>query len=133
MTQKQFVAHLLYVSSVCVFLQGCYQSDKLPHKLSQNEHRSVLDCSEGDNCVVRMLEYNIKDCKPYTTDCTTTTEGLDRITYVADPANYVPVPFTSEKLTVVAVKRDLDKPWDIEFLPDGSLLITEMDGIERDG
>jgi glucose/arabinose dehydrogenase len=96
----------------------------------------VLDCSSPDGiCKDVILEYNIKDCKPWAPwsspsdlKCTHTLEDLKDISYIADSADYVPAHFTKEKFTVDLIDVKLKEPWDLEFLPDGSMLLTERYG-----
>jgi len=103
----------------------------------ENKHDSkhmVLDCSSGSECAERVLNYRIKDCKRFEyfasgiPKCKKTTKGLDKISYIADPANYVPFPFTEEKFNVELLDIELQQPWDLEFTPEGSIIVTERTG-----
>lgn len=47
---------------------------------------------------------------------------------MTDAYNFVSAPVTSEKFKVEVIPVKLQQPWDLEFLPDGSMLITEIAG-----
>ena len=96
---------------------------------------SVIDCTDN-TCVDRRLDYNITNCERHwypgkeaaPPACDKTKQALEAITYIADLANYIPIPFTSEEFAAEIVNIRLDSPWDLEFLPDGSFLVTQNNG-----
>jgi len=92
-------------------------------------HR-VLDCQGGlGRCEVRELDARLVDCEPWRPDtCRRTREGLRDVSYVADLVTQVTSPFTGERFFVEVAPVELDRPWDLELLPDGSLLVTEKPG-----
>jgi len=47
---------------------------------------------------------------------------------IADETNYISAPFTDQKFTVELINIKLESPWDLEFLTDGSMLVTEQGG-----
>jgi len=95
----------------------------------ENQGHRVLDCSRGPgNCEYKLIEYNIEDCEPWTNNCKKTKEGLKEVSMIADEANYISAPFTDQKFTVELINIKLERPWDLEFLPDDSILITEQVG-----
>ena len=57
-----------------------------------------------------------------------TTLGLREISYLADPLTQVSSPFTQELFSVEFLPVRLDRPWALEFLPDGTMLVTEKKG-----
>ncbi len=97
---------------------------------------TVLDCSLGEgSCVEKEIYNSIKTCIEYAWssptqmfECLYIKEELASITYIADISNYIRSPFTELMFDVSNVNIELNQPWDIEFLPDGSILITEKNG-----
>ena len=48
--------------------------------------------------------------------------------YLAGEANHIPGPFTEQEFSVELIDVELQQPWDLEFLPDGTMLVTEREG-----
>jgi len=98
---------------------------KLMDNKGKNQGHKVLDCS-GDkgSCEYRFIEINNDDCKPGDSSCKKTKE----VNLITDEYNHIPSPFTDEKFNVELIDVELVRPWDLEFLPDGSMLVTEQIG-----
>jgi len=60
-------------------------------------------------------------------DCDYTTDGLEEVSMIADPANYVQAPMDDEQ-TSYTVTTSLGNSWDLEFFPNGDPLITYKNG-----
>ncbi len=92
----------------------------------------VLDCRAGEGrCYDRFIRhyYGTPECwQSNPMECRPIRAGLQEISFVTDPTNFVQGPFTAEPPAVEYLDVDLEDPWDIAFLPDGSLLVTEMGG-----
>lgn len=93
----------------------------------------VLDCSDIEkDCELIIIQETIKNCgnwyegkKPY---CESTTENLREVTLITDPANHIKSPFTDARYSIDVETPDIEAPWDLEFLPDGTALITQKGG-----
>jgi len=127
--------------------------------IAQYDDSSVLDCSDKNKrCTGKNIELTIENCDEWYVNepieelqCNMTTEGIEKVRLIADPANYITGKFTKEKYLVEILKRDparpkhykfiptglvilteegkkLVKTWDLEFLPDGSYLVTQKNG-----
>jgi len=95
----------------------------------ETKEKYVLDCSKGKGyCEYKIIEYNITNCKKYTSECEKTKKGLDKVSYISDGGNYIDSPFTQLQFSVEYIDVELNFPWDLEFLPDGSMLVTEKIG-----
>lgn len=98
--------------------------------------KTVLDCSIGEgNCIQKEITNSIKTCKEYSSsspvhmfNCLFKYEELNSVTYIADPLNYIPSPFTELDFEVSTINVKLSQPWDLEILSDGSMFITEKNG-----
>ncbi len=98
----------------------------------------VVDCANKElGCIQREIYYNYIDCSSRYEDKATSSEeagckktkvGLEKIGLIADHGNFVPFKFTKENFTVELIKSNLKAPWDTEFLPDDSILITQKSG-----
>jgi aldose sugar dehydrogenase len=103
--------------------------------------QTVIDCRQGGGrCFTNRIDryYGTSACwQDRTRDCEALRRGLHRITFIADPTNYVEGPLTGARPHVEVIPVDLNEPWDLEFLPDGRMLVTERGGrvvlIERNG
>lgn len=96
----------------------------------------VYDCRDGQNdCQRRSLEYNILDCEEYwgyedysEPNCTKTKKGLTKISYITDPANYIPSPITKEKYTAELLIKRLGG-FDLEIASNGEVFVVSHKGI----
>jgi len=96
----------------------------------------VLDCSDDSkDCETIVIRNTIKNCNVWyeynpleSLYCENTTEDIDKVTLITDSANHVKSPLTDIKYAVDIMTYGLKQPWDIEFLPDGSALITQKKG-----
>ena len=127
--------------------------------LGQYNDGTVLDCSDKNKrCENKIVDLNIENCDEWYVDepleelqCNMTSKGIEEVSLIADPANYVSGKFTEEKYLVEILKKDpirprhykfvptgfvlltqegkkLVKTWDLEFLPDSSYLVTQKNG-----
>ncbi len=95
----------------------------------QQQCLEVLDCSDRKACVVRKITFDVEACAKSDDrrKCENFEKRLKDVTLISDPYNFVSSPFTDQELTVEFITA-LQRPWDLEFLPDGSMLLTEKDG-----
>jgi len=127
--------------------------------LGQYNDDMALDCSDKNKkCVDKIIDLTIENCDEWFVHepiekltCNMTSDGIEGVSLIADPANYVKGKFTKEKYLVEILKKDpirpghykfiptgfvlltkegkkLVKTWDFEFLPDGSYLVTQKNG-----
>lgn len=111
------------------FLMKSFNSNAV--LLTNKDNKTVVDCSSEDlPCVEKEITDNIINCVPYSdpAECETTKDGLQDVTLIADATNYIPIPFTSEKFTANVMDVQLDVPRELDFLPDGSMLVIQRDG-----
>lgn len=101
-------------------------------RITETGSQQVLDCSYGEgNCFRRTIDhyFGTADCWGNTPrGCTPMRGRLADVAYVADATNYVYGPVTDEELEVEVLDADLEEPWNLEFLPDGSMIVTERGG-----
>lgn len=93
----------------------------------QKQCQEVLDCTENKGCVTRKIAFDVEACAGVENreKCTNFEERLKSVTMVSDQYNFISAPFTDQEFSVELVSEALRKPWDLAFLPDGSMLITE--------
>lgn len=94
--------------------------------------REVLQCSRFEHdCAFRWVAFDRAGCsaKEKPVHCENFAERFAEATIIADRYNFVSVPFTRESFDVELVNNRLRIPWDLDFLPDGSMLVTEKHGI----
>lgn len=122
---KTKIQYLSFVSVSILFL-FFFANWPIINNLQQHY---ALDCSYGPGkCFMRVLDYTI-DCRSWSpSSCTRTKKGVRDVTYIADRMNFVHSQFTEQKFTVQHIDVELRDPWDLEFLPDGSILVTERGG-----
>ncbi|MFB6295046.1 MAG: sorbosone dehydrogenase family protein [Candidatus Nanohaloarchaea archaeon] len=100
---------------------------------------TVLDCSsQKEDCSDRRLFRTVERCQewypgsgytPFLDEpCSRTFNGVDAVSLVTDRANHITSTFTQADYSVDRITPGLSGSWDLEFLPDGSLLVTEKDG-----
>ncbi len=88
----------------------------------------VIDCSQG-SCVRRKLD-RTAECgeDARISICREPKAVFHRVRLVADGNNHIAGPVTDAAFDVEIADVALTMPWDLEFLPDGSMLITERGG-----
>lgn len=92
----------------------------------------VLDCRAGEgNCFQTAIRawYGTEDCWYSTPErCKPLRRDLQSISYVTDFTNYVKGPFSLSPPMAEPIDVELRSPWDLDFLPDGTMVITEREG-----
>jgi glucose/arabinose dehydrogenase len=90
----------------------------------------VLDCSDNAGCVTRKVAFDFQACadKDGPHKCANFERRLPDVSVMSDSYNFISSPFTSERLEAELVTGRLKSSWDLEFLPDGSMLVTQEDG-----
>lgn len=91
---------------------------------------TVDRCYRNGSCQPRTITERPEWCSPAwageVLDCNWTTDGVEDVTIISDPANYITAPRSTANITVTGQQLDgLETPWDLEFLPDGSMLVTD--------
>lgn len=127
------------------FLTGCAKEapDAPPIKV-EPENPQIVDCEKGsDNCrevtdcnnaktgcLPRHISFSTNDCERNETpqSCENFRQRLEEVNLIADPYNFVSGPLTKEKFVVENLDYKLSEPWDLEFLPDDSMLVAERNG-----
>jgi len=92
---------------------------------------SVVDCNIASHkCVPRSIGFSVEDCakKNPQNACENFAERLASVKIIADSYNFVSSAQSTEQLDVTYMPLKLKQPWDLEFLPDGAMLITQRDG-----
>ncbi len=97
---------------------------------------SALFCDDSAaDCRVETVEQRPASCAewyPYqgedALDCTFTEEDVADVALVTDPANHVMGRMSDADVAVNAMSYGLTGTFDLEFLPDGSMLLTEKEG-----
>lgn len=126
---KQLQVFALVAVALVVSGAGFYilnDDDSISHQ--------VWDCTfqDSDVCVESEInEYQNcqnEDGEPDIDACRTTSEGIEEITMYTDSGNYINSPITEEDYRVESVGFGQNNAWDAEFLEDGRLLYTEMEG-----
>ncbi|GAB5452247.1 MAG: hypothetical protein Hals2KO_25750 [Halioglobus sp.] len=143
-TPKKFLTCLGLVT--CVALVGCgrkmspeeaaYRLEPLAPSLGSCEEGAqncaqVMDCRDDKQpCLQRKISVDVDACaKSDDRDkCQNLADRLPEVSLVSDPYNLVSATFTTEPPEVELFSDDLRLPWDLEFLPDGTMLITEKKG-----
>jgi glucose/arabinose dehydrogenase len=98
-------------------------------QVGQQTCREVLDCSNNEACVSRGVTFDVDSCaeKEDRKKCENFEKRLQRVTLISDSYNFVTSPFTDQALSAEFI-TGLKRPWDLEFLPDGSMLVTQIGG-----
>jgi glucose/arabinose dehydrogenase len=102
----------------------------LPCEESQRQCHRVLDCSDREQkCAHRRIAFDVEACakKYLRIMCENFQNRLPGISLVADSGNYISAPL-AEKTVSAEFQARLHAPFDLEFLPDGTMLITEKRG-----
>lgn len=98
---------------------------------------SVLSCTSDENSCNRIsISETVMDCEQWyigmpesELDCSYTSEGLEDIGLISDPANHVKGEFTDQNYTKDFVSEIEGSLWDLEFLPDNSMIVTKRNGL----
>ena len=93
--------------------------------------RQVLDCSDdAKDCVVRQLTFDVDQCaeKAAREECQNFATRMLDVTLISDSYNLVSSPFSQQQVSAELISDALLLPWDLEFLPDGTMLVTEKQG-----
>ncbi|GAB5452572.1 MAG: hypothetical protein Hals2KO_29000 [Halioglobus sp.] len=97
----------------------------------QSPCQPLVQCVQGrSKCVFRKVYFDVEECakKEPRQKCLNFSERLSEVTLVTDSYNFISAPLSKPKVKAEIVSDTLKVPWDIEFLPDGSLLATEKEG-----
>lgn len=97
--------------------------------------KTVVDCFQdgGLICEERDIVSRPEVCKewwqnPNEHECRHTTEGVQNISHISNPANYITGNFTDEDYTVEHIPKQRFDPWDLEFFPNGTPVVTDDRG-----
>ncbi len=102
---------------------NCEESERQCHR--------VLDCSDRDqNCTYRSIAFDVDACaeKHLRVMCENFQNRLPEVSLIADVDNYISSSLAEKTVTAEVIEARLREPWDLEFLPDGAMLITEKRG-----
>lgn len=97
---------------------------------------TVLRCNGTETaCYEDTISQRPTDCNEWypgtpldQLDCSMTETDVAEVTYVTDPANYIQASFTDSPPEAELTSYGLRNTFDMEFLPGGSMLLTEKDG-----
>jgi len=97
--------------------------------------REVVDCSRRNgksrkNCERRTVAFDVAACaaRQDPAGCRQFETRFGQVTLIADASNFVSAPLSTEPVSVELITDQLKSPWDLEFLPDGSMLVTQLAG-----
>lgn len=97
--------------------------------------RTVLNCTGDGACTEATITTTLESCSdwyvgdPGGPTCNRTTQGLDDIALITDPANHVPGPMANISFdSRIITDPALDRPWDLEFTANGTQYITLKGG-----
>jgi glucose/arabinose dehydrogenase len=96
--------------------------------------KEVFECAKPKTgikptvCSVRSVEHK-KSCLEHSSStCLEVTKGAGKINYIPTPFNYVEGVFTEENYIVTSIRKVLNEPWAMDFLPSGEILVTQKRG-----
>lgn len=104
--------------------------------LITGDENKVPNCwDKSEDCVYEELEKTYTSCNEWyiadpeeELECEWTEEGVESIKLVTDPGNHVPGPVTEEEYEIELYDNGVTGQQDLEFLPDGDLLIGDQSG-----
>lgn len=106
--------------------------------LNQSEKNSAgaeIENCWGEKCERETIKFQPESCEEWyffknreKLSCEWTKDGLDKVSMVTDPANYIKAPIAKTDYRTDILLNNIGPSWDIEFLPDGRALITQQDG-----
>lgn len=124
-----------------------YYSQTLKLRNSPSIENCISDASKIEEDGVKTLNCYSKPCKqteitkrPETcgswhrtnnitpVQCNWTKKNIEDVSFIADPVNYVDSDIYSGNLSTEIYTAGLSDPWDLNFLPNGSAIITEQRG-----
>lgn len=151
-----FIFIIMFLSFVYSFdIDTAYSYDFLGQE-DDGSVLDCIDKNKG--CERKFINMTLENCDEWYVHqpieeltCNMTKEGVEEVVMIADPANYITGKFTNLTYTVEILRRDpirlgyykfiptglvlftaegkkLFKTWDLEFLPDGSYLVTQKNG-----
>jgi len=102
----------------------------------KNVFVEVLNCIDDSKpCQKISINYTIINCQGWQPhmdiellNCEETREGIWDLIFIADPANYITGKYFPGDYEVEILDYTLTRPWDFEFLPDESILVTQRSG-----
>jgi glucose/arabinose dehydrogenase len=94
--------------------------------------REILDCQNSAGpCSNRRVRFDAQACERksrHPNRCANLARRFDSITLRTDRYNLIDSPLSKLVVVPELVPSELKNPWDLEFLPDGSMMITEKGG-----
>ncbi len=125
-TSTSWILFSLFIlaSLSSLLLQGGFLGDA--------EYGTAVNCSGPErDCFTTELDHRM-ECQPWYVgmprdqlECNSTSRYAEEVALVTDPANYVTSKMGDGKPESTLVEDGMGFSWDIEFLPDGSALITQ--------
>lgn len=100
-------------------------------KDDQPQCQPVLDCtSDRTSCISRKVRIDIEACakKEERQKCINFANRLPTVSLISDSYNFVSAAYPPAQVSAEILNDNLKLPWDIEILPDGSMLVTEKEG-----
>lgn len=92
----------------------------------------VLRCYTGEGCNTTTITERPMDCNEWYVGmgqdalrCRWVSDDIHEVTLVSDIGNYITAPISDTEIDTERHSYGLQTPWDLEFLPDGSMLVTE--------
>tara|TARA_R110002049_G_C9119447_1_gene558271 strand:- start:226 stop:1674 length:1449 start_codon:yes stop_codon:yes gene_type:complete len=93
--------------------------------------RTLLDCSVSSSaCTERSVAFDFEGCMAAEErdKCENFAKRFRSVTLISDSGNYISAPFTQMNYQVELLDDSLKAPWDLEILPDASMLISQRGG-----
>jgi glucose/arabinose dehydrogenase len=103
---------------------------------SSDNQVEVLDCrNQSSTCETVEIRERPESCAVWhpwdiysDLNCNYTDKDLRKVSLVADPANYIEAPMSSENLNSSLYLETRSEAWDLEFLPSGDPVWTVLHG-----